>query len=179
MSPKELQRGWKATKFKRRQQKHGNLGCLDTNFCIFLDKKKKARSSMINSREWSCFLAEQERMGCSICPQPSAMPCPAFPLLFIYFFFNPPSWINVVGLVLTRHRSDSALAKWHAACGTWAQEADCFLLWRKNSQGRTRGGGWGAERLCANHRLPILLSSPRLLLLQGSGRREGTRLVPR
>lgn len=48
-----------------------------------------------------------------------------------FFFFNPPSWINVVGLVLTRHRSDSALAKWHAACGTWAQEADCFLLWRK------------------------------------------------
>ena len=37
----------------------------------------------------------------------------------------------MVGLVLTRHRSDSALAKWHAACGTWAQEADCFLLWRK------------------------------------------------
>ena len=37
----------------------------------------------------------------------------------------------MVELVLTRHRSDSALAKWHAACGTWAQEADCFLLWRK------------------------------------------------
>lgn len=146
---------------------------------FFLDKKKKARSSMINSREWSCSLAEQVRMGCSICPQPSAMPCPAFPCL-CFFFFNPPSWINAIGLVLTRRGSDSALAKWHAACGTWAREADCCLLWGKkiNKACREglRGGGWGTEQFCANHPLPILLTSPRLLLLWGGGRREPTRL---
>lgn len=81
---------------------------------FFLGGKKKARHSMINSREWSCFLAEQERMGCGICPQPSAVPRPAFPLVFVLFFFLiPPSWINAEGLVVTQHRADSALAKCH------------------------------------------------------------------
>lgn len=123
---------------------------------------------MINSREWSCFLAEQERMGCSICPQPSALPCPALPLFF--FFFNPPSWINVVGLVLTRHRSDSALAKRRAACGTWALEADCFLLWRK-------GRGWrmGAEPLASPSLL--LVSQPPSAPGQGKGGDEACALV--
>lgn len=98
-----------------RQQNQEKLGYLDTNLCPFRGKRKKAGSSIINSREWSCFLAEQERMGCSICPQPSAMPCPAFLLLVVYLFPNPPSGINVVGLMVMLLGADGALAKWHVA----------------------------------------------------------------
>lgn len=141
MWPQELQRGEQATTFKWRQQKHGDFGCLDTNFYFFFFRwKEKSWEQHDKQQRVKLFPCRARKNGMqylssAIC---SALSC--LPSVCSFLFLIPPSWINVEGLVVTQQRPGSALAKCHPARGTWAQHS------LHGKQGRTRRGGWGEER---------------------------------